>query len=134
MLGRVRKEGFLVEIITAKMLVEIPQNSIVLDKWNLRLTSDRERESSINRVSVVTGVSEKVAGRDCRRVWRGQRREEGVTVGKENAALSEEAHRWSVLVVNGPLSETIRNEQDNVTRHGQVREQQQKQAGQNDKR
>ena len=74
------ENGGLVEVIAPEMLVDLAQNSIVLEEGRHAAGSCSNRRTSPYRVAEVSGVAELVTGCERRRIGGGERREDRVAV------------------------------------------------------
>ena len=90
---RRREKRHFVEIIPAKMLVDIAENRIAFEEGRKAFTSSRHRKTGIDRVAEVAGVAQIMAGCHRRGVRRRESREQRVRIVETDSLVADRCHR-----------------------------------------
>src|SRR3954465_6549144 len=78
--ARRRQNGLLIQIISAEVLVHLGQHTGALDSWRNASPRRRNRETCVDRVAEMAGVTELMARRHARGVGRGECRKQRMRV------------------------------------------------------
>ncbi len=106
--------GFFIEVITAEMLIDIGQDSVVLDEGDDGIAGGRGGITGIDRVAERSGISEMVAGSHARGVGHGEGWEQRMRVLEINAFVADLGHCRRGFGRDLQCAQSVGNEQDHI--------------------
>ncbi len=121
LLARHLQKRLFVQIVAAEMLVDLEQDGIDLEERRHRVVGVGDGAAGVDRVAEGAGIAEVMAAGHRRAVRHGEGREQRMRVLEIDALVAHLGHRRRGLRRHDAPAQTIRHEQDQVTRGGVLR-------------
>ena len=106
----------LVEIVPGKMLVDIAEHRVALQKRRHRLVDAGDLEARVDRVGEVPGIAEHVAGRHDRSIRHGEGWKQRMAVAQTDALARERGHGGGGNVIDRTKAQAVGDEQHHIVR------------------
>ena len=117
-LARRLEDGFLVQVVTREVLIDIAQHRIALQERRQAVARARHLEAHVNVVAEVAGIPKHVPRRHAGGVGRGECREQRMRIGEPDAARQKRCHRGRRMLVDHAWPQAVRHEQHDIVGAG----------------